>query len=123
MNRKFVLLLSLFFIGCGKPKTFVLEDYGNDKYYLSDSVKIAFKKGQIERAPLIAIDGVTFDYKKSMDTIVLPLKKEQIASITFINDEGSPTIYGPDADNGAIIINTRAIQERTTDTIQSESGN
>jgi hypothetical protein len=63
---------------------FVLKDSGKDKYYLSDSIKIAFKKGYIKKSPLIAIDGVPFDYRKNLDTITVPLHKNQITSIDFL---------------------------------------
>jgi hypothetical protein len=117
-----LIIVTLFcLISCGKPKIFILRDANNDKYYLSDSVKIAFKKGYIEKAPLIAIDGVPFDYRKNLDTIVLPLKKNQITTIGFLNKKSSPVIYGADANNGAVVINTTTQPKYTSDTTRSEN--
>lgn len=76
------------------PNTFVLEDIGKDKFYLSDSIKKLFKKGYIDKSPLIAIDGVEFKYQTSMDTIIIPLKKKEITVIEFINKGRSHVIYG-----------------------------
>ena len=109
-------------MSCGKPKVFVLKDHDNYKFYLSDSVTRAFKKGYIDKAPLIAIDGVPFSYHKNLDTIILPLTKSQITSINFINKESSPVIYGADADNGVVVINTTTLPKYTTDTVRTERG-
>lgn len=120
MKSKLIILLSFVLASCGRLKTFVLKDPGNDKYYLSDSIKIAYKKGYVEKSPLIAIDGVPFDYQKNLDTVILPLQKNQITSIDFLNKKSSPAIYGANADNGAVIINTIALPKYTSDTIQTE---
>lgn len=120
MKGKLVISTLLALVSCGKPKVFVLKDSDNEKYYLSDSIKIAFKKGYIWKSPLIAIDGVPLDYQKNLDTIFLQLKKNQITSINFLNEKSSPVIYGVDADNGAVVINTTALPKYTTDTVRAE---
>ena len=94
------------------PNTFVLEDIGEDKFYLSDSVKNLFKKGYIGKSPLIAIDGVEFKYQTSQDTIIIPLKKKEITVIEFINKGSSHVIYGANADKGAVVINTIALSKK-----------
>jgi hypothetical protein len=109
-------------ISCGKPKVFVLGDSDNNRYYLSDSIKKVYKKGYINKAPLIAIDGVPFDYQANSDTIMLPLKKNQITDIGFINKNSSSIIYGADANNGAVVLITTALPQYTTDTIRIEKG-
>lgn len=90
----------------GNPKTFTLKDISIDKYYLADSVNTVFQQGYIGNSPLIAIDGSVFIYQKKLDTIMLPLSKNEILNIAFINKNWSRTIYGKGAENGAIIIST-----------------
>ena len=119
-----VRLLSIFLFalaGCKtSSKTFVLDDIGENKYYLSDSIRIFQDK---YKSLFIAIDGVEFKYQKSLDTIVLPIKKSDIASFTFLKKESSIFIYGKDANKGAIVINTKALQNYSSDTIRLKIGN
>jgi len=122
MKSKLIISCLFILASCGKPKMFVLKDSGKDKYYLSDSIKIAFRKGFIKKAPLIAIDGVPSDYQLNLDTIILPLMKNQITAIGFVNKGSSSIIYGADAGNGAVVINTTALPKYTTDTAGSEKG-
>ena len=122
MKIKLIILASFILASCGKPKVFVLSDSGNDKYYLSDSIKNAFELGYIKKSPLIAIDGVSFEYQKNLDTIELPLVKNQISVIEFLNHESSPSLYGENANNGAVIINTTALPQYISDTIRSNAG-
>jgi hypothetical protein len=106
--------------GCNNShETFVLQDLGEEKFYLTDTIKVKIKEGIIGRHPLIAIDGVEFQYKKRADTIILPIKKNEVTEYLFLNKESSPIIYGEKADNGAIIINTIALQSGT-DTIRNK---
>lgn len=90
----------------GSPKSFILKDINSDKYYLADSVNSAFRQGYIGKSPLVAIDGIVFKYQKKLDTIMLPLSKNEIINIAVINKKDCRFIYGKGADNGAVIINT-----------------
>jgi hypothetical protein len=84
----------------------LLKDHGASKFYLNDSVKVAYENGTIINSPLIAIDGIVYQYNKNQDTIYLPLNKIDISSIDFLNKNSSSVIYGKKETNGAIIINT-----------------
>lgn len=89
----------------GNPKTFVLNDIDGDKNYLADSIKKFFHEGYVGQAPLIAIDGIEFEYQRKLDTVMLPLSKSDIMNIGFLKKKDSRLIYGH-GDNGAVIINT-----------------
>ncbi|MGO4906689.1 hypothetical protein [Flavobacterium sp. W20_MBD1_R3] len=89
-----------------KSKIFLLENEDELKYYLVDKLKTAFEKNQINASPLIAIDGVPFEYDKNLNSIVLPLKKEIITDVTIMHKDSSHVIYGENEINGAIIITT-----------------
>ena len=104
-NIIFLILIFLFFVSCEKPTIFVLKDKDQNKFSLSDSVKKEFKKDVISRKPLIAINGIIWEYDKKSDTVVLPLTKKEIQSVNFLNKNNSDVIYGPKATDGAIIIN------------------
>ncbi|TRX38342.1 SusC/RagA family TonB-linked outer membrane protein [Flavobacterium restrictum] len=89
-----------------KSKIFLLENEDDSVYYLVDKIKTAFQSEQIANSPLIAIDGVPFEYDKTLNTIILPIKKEEITDVTILNKNSSPVIYGKDEIYGAIIIST-----------------
>ena len=115
MRSTLILFILILHTGCyNPPNTFVLEDTGPDKYYLSDSIKKIYKKGYVGKSPLIAINGYEFKYPLNLDTIHLPLKKNEIGVIEFLNNGSSQFIYGENAYDGAIIINTHKIISDTT---------
>lgn len=89
-----------------KSKIFLLDNEDDSIYYLVDKITTAFQSEQIANTPLVAIDGVPFEYDKALNTIFLPLKKEEITDVTILNKNSSPVIYGKDEIYGAIIIST-----------------
>lgn len=89
-----------------KSKIFLLDNEDDSMYYLVDKIKIAFQSEQIANTPLIAIDGVPLEYDKALNTIILPLKKEEITDVTILNKNSSPVIYGKEEIYGAVIIST-----------------
>lgn len=93
-----------------KQHVFLLTDNDVSKFYLIDSVKSAYKRGTIINSPLIAIDGIVFQYNKDLDTIHLPIKKLDISVIEYLDKSSSPIIYGKNETNGAIIINTVSLK-------------
>ncbi len=93
-------------ITTAKSKVFLLDNEDDSMYYLVDKIQTAFQSEQIENTPLIAIDGVPFEYDRTLNTIVLPLKKEEITDVTILNKKSSPVIYGKDEVYGAVIITT-----------------
>jgi|GEM_PF-1703445 len=115
----FIILISLL-AGCatnrlvhrnnGKQHVFLLRDHDVSKFYLNDSVKSAYKIGTIINSPLIAIDGIVFQYNKDHDTIYIPIKKLDIRVMEYIDKSSSPIIYGKNETNGAIIINTVSLK-------------
>jgi hypothetical protein len=93
-------------ITTSKTKIFLLENKDESQYYLVDKIKTAFQKDEIANPPLIVIDGEPFKYNKTLNTIVLPIKKEIISDVTILNKNSSNAIYGKDEVYGAIIIIT-----------------
>ena len=93
-------------ITTSKLKVFLLDNEDDSMYYLVDKIKTAFQSEQIEETPLIAIDGVPFEYDKTLNTIILPLKKEELTDVTILNKNSSPVIYGSGEVYGAVIITT-----------------
>lgn len=89
-----------------KSKIFLLDNEDDSIYYLVDKITTAFQSEQIANTPLVAIDGVPFEYDKALNTIFLPLKKEEITDVTILNKNSSPVIYGKNEIYGAIIIST-----------------
>ncbi|PTS90242.1 hypothetical protein DBR27_21860, partial [Flavobacterium sp. HMWF030] len=93
MKQTLTILSSTIFLGCSNPHTFVLNDTKQNKYFVSESINQAFEKNEIDRSPLIVINGIPFRYNKDEDTIVLPLKKSDIISLDFLNKNSSRIIY------------------------------
>ena len=111
MKKTLVLLSSTIILGCSNPNAFVLNDTKENKYFVLELVNKAFKENQIDKSPLIVINGIPFQYNKKQDTIVLPLKKSDIISLDFLNQNSSRIIYNEKENGGAIIITTRIKNE------------
>lgn len=105
--KHLLLFLSLIMIGCSHPKTFVLKDTSENKYFVSELVNKAYKENQIEKSPLIVINGIPFEYDKNQDSVFLPLKKSDIISLDFLNINSSRIIYNEKENGGAIIITAK----------------
>ena len=114
--KKIILILTILtIVNCNihstaktemKEHVFLLEDKDDSKFYLVGPVKEAYKKGSFTNSPIIAIDGIVFKYNRSLDTVNLPLKRENITNLSLLDRNSSPVIYGKRETNGAIIINT-----------------
>lgn len=104
MKRTLLLLSSTLILGCSKPQAFVLNDTKENNYFVLELVNKAFKENQIDKSPLIVINGIPFQYNKKQDTIILPLKKSDIISLDFLNKNSSRIIYNEKENGGAIII-------------------
>ncbi|WP_433834314.1 hypothetical protein [Flavobacterium anhuiense] len=102
-----LLFLSVILVGCNKPKVFILNDTGKNRYYVSEFINTAFEDNQLENSPVIVIDGIPFRYNKNEDTIRLPLKKADITSLNFLNQNSSRIIYNEKENDGAVIISTK----------------
>ena len=107
MKRALTILSSAIFLGCSNPHTFVLNDTKQNQYFVSESINQAFEKNEIDRSPLIVINGIPFRYNKDQDTIILPLKKSDIISLDFLNKNSSRIIYNEKENDGAIIIGAK----------------
>lgn len=119
MRKLSFLILIFTFLGCAKQLTtennkqyvFLLADSDDDsRFYFIESVNKAYKEGVFINSPLIAIDGVIFNYKKNLDTIVLPLKRKDLISTQLLGKNSSSVIYGKKEKNGAIIVNTSQLK-------------
>ncbi|MCV9927756.1 hypothetical protein OIU83_08845 [Flavobacterium sp. LS1R49] len=107
MKRILSILSSTIVFGCSNPHTFILNDTKENKYFVLELVNQAFDENQIDKSPLIVINGIPFEYNKKQDTILLPLKKSDIISLDFLNKNSSRIIYNEKENDGAIIITTR----------------
>ncbi|UTN05014.1 hypothetical protein L0669_03720 [Flavobacterium bizetiae] len=107
MKRTLLILSSTIILGCSKPTVFILNDTKDNKYFISKLVNQAFEEDQIDKSPLIVINGIYLKYDKKQDTIILPLKKSDIISLDFLNKNSSRIIYNEKENGGAIIISTR----------------
>jgi len=106
MKRALLILLSTLCIGCSHSKAFILRDEGENRYFVVELIN-AFEKNQIAQYPLIVINGIPFRYDKKRDTIILPLKKSDLISLEFLNQNSSRIIYNEKENDGAIIITTK----------------
>lgn len=107
MKRILFLLLSITLLGCSNPQVFVLNDTKENQHFVLKPINQAFEENQIGKSPLIVINGTPFEYDKTQDTILLPLKKSDITSLDFLNKNSSRIIYNEKENDGAIIIMTK----------------
>lgn len=101
--KKLTALIVLFLMSC-HPKTFILEEKNDDKFFLNQEVKRGYSDGILSKNPLIIINGEVFKYDENLDTIKIPLKKSRIESVNLLNENGAKTIYDVEK-RGAVIIN------------------
>lgn len=104
MKQLILLLLLAIEPGCSSPTTFVLDDSKENKYFVSEFVNTAFEQNQIDKSPLIVINGTPFKYNKEKDTVTLPFKKSDIITLDFLNKNSSRIIYNEKENGGAILI-------------------
>ncbi|MCP2028145.1 hypothetical protein L1276_003313 [Flavobacterium sp. HSC-32F16] len=107
MKKASLIIISTIIIGCSNPRVFILDDTKENKYFVSEFINNAFEENQIDKSPLIVINGKPFRYNKNQDTILLPLKKSNIKSLEFLNQNSSRIIYNEKENDGTIIITTR----------------
>nr|WP_315205277.1 hypothetical protein [uncultured Flavobacterium sp.] len=118
MKRIIYLVLILSILSCSKQgytnhyrtHVFLLDDTNNSKY-LVDSINKVYQKKIFTKSPLVAIDGIVLKYDKTKDTLILPLKKSDITSVTYLGEKVSAIIYGKKEIYGAIVINTVALNK------------
>ena len=110
MTKNHLILLFLLLAGCGKKHVFVLSDQSKKKYFLVDSINNAYAEEAILKDPIISINGIIFKYDIELDTIVLPVKKNEITNFSVLNRNSSSVIFGDKHNSGAIIINTSALK-------------
>lgn len=108
MKRALLLLSSTLLIACSKPKAFILNDTKENKYFALELINNAFEENQIDKCPLIVINGIPFKYNKEQDTILLPLKRSEIISLDFLNINSSRIVYNDKENDGAVIITTKS---------------
>lgn len=51
MKQIFLLFSSILVMGCSRPKVFILNDSGADKYFVQKLVNTAFEKDLIGKSP------------------------------------------------------------------------
>ncbi|MFD1601360.1 hypothetical protein ACFSJW_23455 [Flavobacterium artemisiae] len=107
---KHLLFLLLLAAGarCTNPKTFVLDDTEENKYFAAKFINNVFEQNLIDKSPLIVINGIPFKYNKEKDTVVLPIKKSDILNLGFLNKNSSRIIYNEKENDGAILITTKS---------------
>ena len=82
--KKFTAFVVLFLMSC-HPKTFVIEEKNDDKFFLNQEVKRGYSDGILSKNPLIIINGEVFKYDENLDTIKIPLKKSRIESVNPVS--------------------------------------
>lgn len=106
MKQFLLIFFCTLLTGCSNPRIFILDDTQENKYFVSDLID-NIKENQIGKSPLIVINGIPFKYEKSQDTILLPLKKSEIKSLEFLNQNSSRIMYNEKENDGAVIITTQ----------------
>lgn len=82
-----------------------LNDDGNDKNYLSDSISVMAKDSLITDKPIVVVDGVPYRYQ-DLENKKLNVFKAEIESIVLIKKNVGIALYGNFAEAGVLIITT-----------------
>lgn len=117
MTKKLTLLFLfiLFFISCStykglnSQKRFLLNETGDEKYYLIEFIKLNQIENKLGEVPTLMINNTNGNIIIRSDKEYhkkLKLRKDDIKRITIIDMEKAPQIYGSAGKNGVITINT-----------------
>ncbi|QTV05084.1 hypothetical protein [Faecalibacter bovis] len=109
---KKILTLTILFLSVSiySQNRYELNDEGNDKIFLSDSISKMANENLISDKPIVVIDGIPYRYQ-DLETKKLELYKDEIISIIPIDKQKGINIYGKFGESGVVIITTNRIKE------------
>lgn len=121
MKKITLLLILAFLINSCSSNRYLLTDKGNEKNYLSKTIKEKSKSGEISTKPLIVVDGVPYRHNMELKNKKLDLSKDEISTINVLKHDAGIAIYGHYADGGVLIITTKSYAAAHSESIDKKN--
>jgi hypothetical protein len=103
-----ILLISIFLLNSCSFNRYLLTDKGKDSKFLINTIKKSSGSGEIDRKPIIVVDGTPYRYDYELKTKRLQISKSEIKDLEILKKDVGVKIYGDNAKNGVIILTTRS---------------
>jgi hypothetical protein len=108
MKTTFKLFILVFlFTSCSLNRYF-LTDKGNDKRFLVNTIKKSSSSGEIQKKPIIVVDGTPYRYDYELKSKGLPFSKNDIKQIDILKKDVGIKVYGDYAKDGVILVTTKS---------------
>ncbi|MEO8237399.1 MAG: hypothetical protein ABI793_03330 [Flavobacterium sp.] len=105
MKNLIIILISLLSFSVYSQNRYELQDEGQEKLYLSDTITKMAEKKIITNEPIVVIDGVPYRFQ-DLEKEKLPLLKNEIQKIIAIDKQKGINIFGNFGEAGVLIVTT-----------------
>lgn len=105
MKTFIIAIISLLSFSMYSQNRYELQDEGQEKLYLSDTITKMAEKKIITNQPIVVIDGVPYRFQ-DLEKDKLPLSKNEILKIISIDRQKGINIFGNFGEAGVIIVTT-----------------
>jgi hypothetical protein len=107
MKKITVISLMMFLLtGCSYNR-YLLTDKGRDKKFLIQTIKNSSNTGEIQKKPIIVLDGKPYRYNYELKSQKLQISKNDIQKIEVLKKKVGIEIYGDYARDGVIVLTTK----------------
>lgn len=108
MKNISVLLLTIFLLSSCSFNRYLLTDKGKDSKFLINTIKESSATGEINRKPIIVVDGKPYRYDYELKSGGLQLSKNDVQKLEIVKKEIGMQIYGDQAKDGVILLTTKS---------------
>jgi hypothetical protein len=105
MKPIIIAIILLFSFSMYSQNRYELQDEGQEKLYLSDTITKMAEKKIITNEPIVVIDGVPYRFQ-DLEKEKLPLSKNEILKIIAIDRQKGINIFGNFGEAGVVIVTT-----------------
>jgi hypothetical protein len=103
-----ILLFSIFLLSSCSFNRYLLTDKGKDSKFLINTIKKSSNTGEIDRKPIIVVDGTPYRYDYELKSKGLQISKNEIEKIEILKKDVGIKIYGDNAKDGVILLTTKS---------------
>lgn len=97
----------LIFGSCATNR-YLLTDKGADRKFLVNIIKESSKYGEIQKKPIVVVNGTPYRYNHELKSTGLQVSKKEIKNIEVLKKEVGLGIYGESAKDGVLLLTTRS---------------
>ncbi|MBN2814343.1 MAG: hypothetical protein JXQ80_09715 [Bacteroidales bacterium] len=102
------LFLAILIFGSCTANRYLLTDKGADRKFLINIIKESSKYGEIQKKPVIVVNGTPYRYDNELKNNGLQVSKKEIKNVEVLKKEVGIGIYGESAKDGVLLLTTRS---------------